>query len=138
MDLGSADAINAAIASVRGAGGGKVQPGGLHPAATGMGTDRTATAAQNQDRLSLSRRQPDAALLGGLPAKGKAVASAVGTRRVPDTLADGTERGPAAAERILLEDYALALVPSGQFLLDELTTPGPAPARAARCWPSAT
>jgi CHAT domain-containing protein len=32
----------------------------------------------------------------------------------------------AATERVLLEDYALALVPSGQFLLEQWTAPQPA------------
>jgi tetratricopeptide (TPR) repeat protein/CHAT domain-containing protein len=60
-----------------------------------------------------------------LPGRSEAIASASDTRRVPDTLADGTRRAPAATERVLLEDYALALVPSGQFLLEQWTAPQP-------------
>ncbi len=128
VDLGSADAINAAIASWSEA----LAEAKSSPAAS---TLRQLAWEPIERRLPRETKTvylcPEGSLTrlcwAALPGRGEAVASAVGTRRVPDTLADGTQRAPAAAERILLEDYALALVPSGQFLLDELTTPGPAP-----------
>jgi CHAT domain-containing protein/tetratricopeptide (TPR) repeat protein len=128
VDLGSADAINAAIASWSEA---------LAEAKSGRSAATLRQLAWEPIERRLPRETktvylcPEGSLTrlcwAALPGRGEGVASAIGTRRVPATLADGTQRAPAAAERILLEDYALALVPSGQFLLDELTTLGPAP-----------